>query len=163
MTISLVVAISNNYAIGKDNQLMWSLPNDMKHFKNITWALPVVMGRKTFEGLKKPLPGRKNIVLSTKKGLTIDGAIVVKSLADVEFLVKEMDVKEMMVIGGGEIFELYFSKADKIYLTRVNTAMEGDTYFPEINEKEWTLTSKVENKADEKHAFDYSFETWERR
>ncbi|MBK7097687.1 MAG: dihydrofolate reductase [Sphingobacteriales bacterium] len=163
MTISLVVAISNNYAIGKDNQLMWSLPNDMKHFKNITWALPVVMGRKTFEGLKKPLPGRKNIVLSTKNNLTIDGALVINSLADVEFLVKEMNVKEMMVIGGGEIFELYFPKANKIYLTRVNTAMEGDTYFREINEKEWTLTSKVENQADEKHAFDYSFETWERK
>ncbi len=163
MTISLVVAISNNYAIGKDNQLMWSLPNDMKHFKNITWALPVVMGRKTFEGLKKPLPGRKNIVLSTKKNLTIEGAIVTNSLADVAFLVKEMDVKEMMVIGGGEIFELYFPKANKIFLTRVNTAMEGDTYFPEINDKEWTLTSKVENLADEKHAFDYSFEIWERK
>ncbi|HUN04411.1 MAG TPA: dihydrofolate reductase, partial [Niabella sp.] len=84
-------------------------------------------------------------------------------IEDAIFLVQQMDVKEMMVIGGGEIFELYFSKADKIYLTRVNTAMEGDTYFPEINEKEWTLTSKVENRADEKHAFDYSFETWERR
>lgn len=163
MIISLVVAASNNNAIGKDNQLLWSLPNDMRHFKNLTWAMPVVMGRKTFESFKKPLPGRKNIVLSNQQDLKIEGAIVVSSMSDVELLVKEMDVKELMVIGGGEIYKLYFSKADRIYLTKVDTVIEGDTFFPEIDDKDWKLISHVENKADEKHAFDYSFETWQRQ
>ncbi len=110
MNISLVVAASTNNMIGKDNRLLWSLPNDMRHFKNVTWGMPVVMGRKTFETFKRPLPGRKNIVLSNQKDLKIDGAIVVSSTSDVELLVKEMDVKEMMVIGGGEIYKMYFPK-----------------------------------------------------
>lgn len=163
MKISLVVAASTNNVIGGDNQLPWALPNDMRHFKNITWGMPIVMGRKTFESFKKPLPGRKNIVLSTKKGLTIDGAIVLNTPSDVEFLVKEMDVKEVMVIGGGEIFNLYFNKASAIYLTRVHTTIEGDTYFPAIDEKVWKRVSCVNNPADEKHAYSYDFELWEKQ
>jgi dihydrofolate reductase len=162
MKISLVVAASNNNVIGKENRLLWSLPNDMKHFKNITWGMPVVMGRKTFEGFKRPLSGRKNIVLSAQKNLKIAGAIVVSNKHDAELLVKEMDVKEMMIIGGGEIYKMYFPKADRIYLTRVNTVLEGDTYFPAIAENEWKLVSRIENKSDEKHAYDYAFEIWER-
>ncbi|WP_018626712.1 dihydrofolate reductase [Niabella aurantiaca] len=163
MLISLVAAASNNNVIGKDNKLLWSLPNDMKHFKNVTWGMPVVMGRKTFESFKQPLAGRKNIVLSTNKNLKIDNAIVARSLKDVELLVKEMDVKELMVIGGGEIYKLYLPKADRIYLTRVDTALEGDAFFPVFDQDAWTLTSKQEYKADEKHVFDYTFELWERR
>ena len=125
--------------------------------------MPVVMGRKTFESFKKPLPGRKNIVLSNQKDLKIDGAIVVSGMSDAELLVREMDVKEMMVIGGGEIYKMYFPKANKIYLTRVDTVIEGDTTFPVIDEKNWKLVSKIDNKADEKHAFDYSYELWERK
>ena len=163
MIVSLVVAVSTNNIIGKDNKLLWSLPNDMRHFKNVTWGLPVVMGRKTFESFKRPLPGRKNIILSNQKGLKVDGAVVVSSMSDVELLVKEMDVKELMVIGGGEIYRMYFPRANKIYLTRVDTVIEGDTTFPVIDEKNWKLVSKIDNKADEKHAFDYSYELWERK
>lgn len=163
MNISLVVAASNNNVIGKDNRLVWSLPEDIRHFKNVTWGMPVVMGRKTFETFKRPLPGRKNIVLSQQKDLRIDGAIVVSSMRDVELLVKEMDVKEMMVIGGGEIYKMYFPKANKIYLTRVDAVIEGDTTFPAIDEKSWKLVSKTDNKADGKHAYDYSYELWERK
>lgn len=163
MIISLVVAASTNNIIGKNNALVWSLPNDMRHFKNVTWGMPVVMGRKTFESFKRPLSGRKNIVLSHQKDLKIEGAVVVSSMKDVELLVKEMDVKELMVIGGGEIYKMYFPKAHRIYLTRVDTVIEGDTSFPEIDEKTWTLVSRIDNKADEKHAFNYSFELWERR
>lgn len=163
MNISLVVAASANNMIGKDNRLLWSLPNDMRHFKNVTWGMPVVMGRKTFETFKRPLPGRKNIVLSTQKDLKIDGAIVVANMRDAELLVREMDVKEMMVIGGGEIYKMYFPKANKIYMTRVDTVIEGDTTFPVIDEKNWKLVSKIENKADEKHAYDYTYELWERK
>ena len=163
MIISLVVAASNNNIIGKDNRLLWSLPEDMRHFKNTTWAMPVVMGRKTFESFKKPLPGRKNIVLSNQKGLKIEGAIVLNSMKDVEFLVKEMDVKELMVIGGGEIYKMYYPKANKVYMTRVDTVIEGDTLFPVMEEKEWKLISSVKNNADAKHAFNYTFELWERK
>ena len=161
MNISLVVAASTNNMIGKDNRLLWSLPNDMRHFKNVTWGMPVVMGRKTFETFKRPLPGRKNIVLSNQKDLKIDGAIVVSSTSDVELLVKEMDVKEMMVIGGGEIYKMYFPKANKIYLTRVDVVIDGDTAFPPIDEKNWNLLSKIDNKAAEKHTYDYSSVLWE--
>ncbi|MCC5758142.1 dihydrofolate reductase, partial [Klebsiella pneumoniae] len=127
MIISLVVAAANNNVIGKDNQLLWRLPNDMRFFKNVTWGLPVVMGRKTFESLKEPLPGRKNIVLSRQR-LEGDNVVVVNSLDDAIFLVKQMDVKEMMVRGGGEIYKLAFEKARRIYLTRVDAEPEGDTY-----------------------------------
>ncbi|MCH5597274.1 dihydrofolate reductase [Niabella ginsengisoli] len=163
MIISLVVAASNNNIIGKDNGLVWNLPEDMKHFKNVTWGMPVVMGRKTFESFKRPLQGRKNIVLSSQKGLKIDGAIVLNSTKDVEFMVKEADVKELMVIGGGEIYKMYFPKAKRIYLTRVDTVIEGDTAFPVIEEKEWKLISSITNNADEKHAFNYTYELWERK
>ncbi|HTG57375.1 MAG TPA: dihydrofolate reductase [Niabella sp.] len=163
MIISLVVAASNNNVIGKDNRLVWSLPDDMKHFKNVTWGMPVVMGRKTFESFKRPLPGRKNIVLSNQKGLKIDGAIVLNSVKDVAFMVKEADVKELMVIGGGEIYKMYYPKANRIYMTRVDTVIEGDTHFPVIEEKEWKLVSSIQNKADDKRAFDYTYEVWERK
>ncbi|MEE6186926.1 IS1595 family transposase ISSsu9 [Mycovorax composti] len=163
MNISLVVAASNNNVIGKDNGLVWNLPDDMKHFKNVTWGMPVVMGRKTFESFKRPLPGRKNIVLSKQKDLKIEGAIVLNTMKDVEFLVKEMDVKELMVIGGGEIYKMYYPKANKIYMTRVDTVIEGDTFFPPIDEKEWRLVSSIKNTADERHAYDFTYELWERK
>lgn len=163
MIISLVVAASTNNVIGKNNQLVWNLPEDMKHFRNTTWGMPIVMGRKTFETFKRPLPGRKNIVLSNQKGLKINGAIVLNDMKDVEFLVKEMDVKEMMVIGGGEIYNAYFPKASRIYLTRVDAVVEGDTFFPGIEEKDWKRISSIKNKANDKHAFDFSYEVWERK
>ncbi|AHF14540.1 dihydrofolate reductase [Niabella soli] len=163
MIISLVAAASGNNVIGKDNKLLWSLPNDMKHFKNVTWGMPVVMGRKTFESFRQPLAGRKNIVLSTNKNLKIDNAVVAHSMQDVELLVRAMDVKELMVIGGGEIYKLYLPKANRIYLTRVDTVLEGDAFFPVFDQREWTLESKVDNKADDKHLYNYSYELWERK
>lgn len=163
MNISLVVAASDNNVIGKNNQLVWNLPDDMKHFKNVTWGMPVVMGRKTFESFKRPLPGRKNIVLSNQKDIKIEGAIVLNSMQDVEFLVKEMDVKEIMVIGGGEVYKMYYPKANKIFMTRVNAVVEGDTFFPLIEQKDWTLVSSIKNAADEKHVYSFDYELWERK
>jgi len=162
MLISLVVAAAKNNAIGKDNQLLWHLPNDMKYFKNITWGMPVVMGRKTLEALGKPLQGRKNIILTRQAGWDVEGTIPVKRLDDALFLVKAMDVKETMVIGGGEIFRLVFEKAKRIYITRVDAELEGDTYFPVIDPKAWKLVSRKDHEADEKHKYAYSFQVWER-
>jgi dihydrofolate reductase len=162
MIISFVVAAANNNVIGKDNQLVWNLPNDMKFFKNVTWGMPVVMGRKTFEALGKPLKGRKNIILTRQEDWKAEGTVAVKSFGDAELLVKEMDVKEMMVIGGGEIFHQVLSKAHRIYLTRVDAEPDGDAFFPVVDTKEWKLVSRKDHQADAKHAYNYSFQVWER-
>lgn len=162
MIISLVVAAANNNAIGKNNQLLWHLPNDMKYFKNVTWGMPVVMGRKTFESLGKPLAGRKNIVLTKQAGWKNDGVVAVKSFDDALFLVREMDVKEVMVIGGGEIYRSVFDKANRIHMTRVDAEFEADTFFPAIDPEVWHLVSQKNHEADEKHKYNYSFQVWER-
>lgn len=158
----MVVAAANNNVIGKDNQLVWNLPNDMKFFKNVTWGMPVLMGRKTFEALGKPLTGRKNFVLTRNTGWKADGVVTVSSLSDAELLVKEMDVKELMIIGGGEIYKMLLDKTDRIYITRVDAEPQGDAYFPEIDPKTWKLTSRDDHAADAKHAYNYSFQVWDR-
>ncbi|HEY6506181.1 MAG TPA: dihydrofolate reductase [Chitinophagaceae bacterium] len=162
VSISLVVAAAKNNVIGKDNQLLWSLPNDMKFFKNITWGMPVVMGRKTFQSLGKPLAGRKNIIITRRDDWKVDGTIPVKNPDDAIFLVKNMDMKEMMVIGGGEIYQMFFEKAKRIYITRVDAEPEGDTYFPAIDPKVWKLVSQKDHEADGKNKYAYSFQVWER-
>lgn len=141
----------------------WHLPNDMKHFKNVTWGMPVVMGRKTFESLGKPLAGRKNIVISRQQGWKPEGAVVVPTFDDALFLVRETDAKETMVIGGGEIYKAVFDKAQRIYLTRIEAEPEADTYFPAINTAQWKMVSQQKHEADEKNAFNHSFEVWERK
>ena len=162
MTISLVVAAATNNAIGKDGKLPWHLPNDMKHFKNVTWGMPIVMGRKTFESLGKALPGRKNIVISRQPGWKADGVITVKNMEDAFFVVKEADAKEVMVIGGGEIYKTLFEKARRIYLTRVEAEPDADTFFPSLKPEEWHLMSQQDHEADDKNAYNYSFQVWER-
>ena len=162
MTISLVVAASTNHAIGKDNQLLWHLPNDLKRFKNITWGMPILMGRRTFDSIGKPLPGRKNIVITRQKGLVQEGVVYVTGSRDIDFIVNELEVNELYVIGGGELYRTYFNRASIIHMTRVHTEIEGDTFFPELNPKEWERTNYIDFAADEKHAFDYSFEVWKR-
>ena len=162
MIISLVVAAANNNAIGKDNKLLWHMPNDMKYFKNVTWGMPVIMGRKTFESLGKALPGRKNIVITRQAGWSADNTVVVQSLEDAVFIAGQTDANEVMVIGGGEIYKAYFDKAKRIYMTRVDASPEADTYFPEIDGKHWQLISQRNHEADAKNAFNYSFQLWER-
>ena len=162
MTISLVVAAATNNAIGKDGKLPWHLPNDMKYFKNVTWGMPVIMGRKTFQALGKALPGRKNIVITRQQGWKAEGLVTVKKIEDALFVAKQTDANEVMVIGGGEIYKTLFSKAKRIYLTRVEAEPEGDTFFPSLNPKEWYLVSQKNHEADEKNAYNYSFQVWER-
>lgn len=164
MIISLIVAASENNAIGKNNQLLWHLPKDMKFFKNTTWAMAVAMGRKTFESLNsKSLPGRKNIIITRQHGWNADGVSVVKSVDEAVALADELDYKEIFIIGGGEIFMIAFDKAQKIYMTRVHADLEGDVFFPVIEKKDWKLVSSVDNPGDEKHPFAFTFEVWERK
>ncbi|MCW3116823.1 MAG: dihydrofolate reductase [Chitinophagaceae bacterium] len=161
MNISLVVAAAENNAIGKNNQLLWCLPNDMKFFKNVTWGMVVVMGRKTFESLGKPLKGRKNIVITKQVDWKAEGVVAVRSLDDALFAAKEMEVKEVFVIGGGETYKLALPRANRIYLTRVHASPEGaDAFFPEFNEAAWELVSNKDYPVDEKHSYAYSFQVW---
>jgi dihydrofolate reductase len=162
MIISLIVAASENNAIGKNNQLLWSLPNDMKFFKNTTWGMPVIMGRKTFESLKKDLPGRFNIVITRQPDLNVKNVVIAKDLNDALEKSVETNCKETFVIGGGEIYKQFIKVADRIYMTRVHTTIEGDTYFPEIDQSKWKLVSNEDFKKDDKHAYDYSFQVWEK-
>jgi len=164
MIISLIVAAAKNNAIGKDGDMPWHLSNDLKYFKNVTWGMPVVMGRKTFEsfGHGKPLKGRKNIILTRQKDLKPDGVVVVNTINDAMFVAKEMDVNELMVIGGGEVYRLFFEKANRIYLTRVDAEPEADTFFPALDPQIWKLVSQKDHEADEKNDHNYSFQVWER-
>lgn len=163
MQIALVVAAAENNAIGKNNQLLWRLPNDTKFFKNTTWGMPVIMGRKTFESLGKPLAGRTNIVITRQTDWKAEGAIVVHNLQEAIKAAGETDAKEAYVIGGGEIYAQSLPIAQRIYLTRVHTSIEGDAFFPAFDEKEWELLSNLDFPADDKHAYAYSFQVWGKR
>jgi dihydrofolate reductase len=166
MIISLIVAASTNNAIGKAGKLLWHLPNDMKFFKNTTWGMPVIMGRKTFEALAgEPLPGRFNFVITRNKHWD-PGREKVQKAPDLPTALKlaaDTDCKEAFVIGGGQIYKESMSIADRIYMTRVHAVMDGDTWFPVIDEQQWSLTGKLDFPADDKHAYAYSFELWERK
>lgn len=126
--------------------------------------MPVVMGRKTFESMgSKPLNGRKNIVITRKSGWNAEGVSVVNGVDAAVSLAEGMNYREIFIIGGGEIYVIAFDRANKIYMTRVLAELEGDTYFPVIEKNDWTLVSKTDNPADEKHAYAFSFQLWERK
>ncbi len=161
--LSLLVAADENNVIGKNNQLPWHLPNDLKYFKNLTWAMPILMGRKTFESIGKALPGRKSIVITRNKNWQLTGVDVVYSIDEAIELAKSYDVKEIFVIGGSEIFNSAFEKAHRIYLTRIYHQFEGDVYFPIVNEEQWLLSKDHHCKKDEKNIYDHSFQVWERK
>ena len=163
MNITLVVAASENNAIGKDNQLLWHLPKDMRFFKNTTWAMPILMGRKTFESMgSKLLPGRPNLILTQQKGFAIEGAQAVNEMSEAIEWAKANAYRELMVIGGGQVYEMAMPLANKIWLTRVHTKIDGDTFFPTLS-SEWELVSNVSHEADERHAFGFDFECWIRK
>lgn len=160
--LSHIVAASENNVIGVDGQLPWRLPNDFKYFKNKTWGMPVIMGRNTFESLKKDLPGRINIVLTKQKDWHPGNVFVTHTIDEAIEKAKESDAKEIFVIGGGEIFKQTMEKVNRIYLTRVHTMVEGDTSYPEINTSQWKLTNAESFPADEKNNYPYTFEVWEK-
>lgn len=163
MNITLVVAASDNNVIGKDNQLLWHLPKDMRFFKNTTWGLPILMGRKTFESLgNKVLPGRLNLILSNQKNIKTNGATLVHSLQDAVNLAAKQDYKQLMVIGGGQIYELALPLAHTIMLTRVHTTIEGDAFFPALNE-DWVKKESTFYNNDEKHSYSFDIECWQRK
>jgi dihydrofolate reductase len=160
--LSHIVAASENNIIGANNELPWKLPNDFKYFKNKTWGMPAIMGRNTFESLKKDLPGRINIVVTKKKDWHPDNVFVVHDIDEAIEKAKESDAKEIFIIGGGEIFKQTMEKINRIYLTRVHTIVEGDTSYPELDTSQWTLINAESFPADEKNNYPYTFEVWDK-
>lgn len=146
MIISLIAAMGKNRVIGKDNSLPWKLPEDMKRFRELTAGKPVVMGRKTFESIGKPLPNRKNIILTRDKNYKADGCIVVHSVDDALNATKESN--EVMIIGGANIYGQFLPIANKMYLTLIDADFEGDAYFPEYDKSEWGEVKREEHKND---------------
>lgn len=157
-TISIIVAMTENRVIGQSGQLPWHLPADLKHFKMMTMGKPIVMGRKTFDSIGKPLPNRINMVLTTSHDFKAEGVKIFHSIDDILNITHEF--KEWMIIGGAEIYRLFLPYTSKLYITRVHAEIKGDTYFPDIDFKQWTLKDSQFFNADEKNLLDFSFETW---
>jgi dihydrofolate reductase len=164
MTVSIIVATSLNHAIGKDNQLLWHLPADLKFFKTTTMGCPVVMGRKTFQSIGRTLPGRKNVVITRDKNFNSDNQFDILVVGSVdEALVKLHSEKEVFIVGGGEIYQQSMDTVDTIYLTLVNLTMDADVYFPEIDKTKFDLVWEEKHVADEKNKFDYTFQKFDRK
>ncbi len=163
--ICFVVAAARNNAIGKDNKLLWHLPNDLAFFKNTTWGMPVLMGRKTFESIQShPLKGRWNLVLTHDKNFVAAGITVVHTVEEAIQAAWENDYRELMILGGGSVYFQTLHLASKIYLTRVQADFENaDAFIPAIDPQEWECIFKEDFYKDEKHAYDYSFEEWVRK
>jgi dihydrofolate reductase len=144
--------MSENGVIGRDGALPWRLPDDMKHFRQITLGHPVIMGRRTFEGLAKPLPGRTNIVLTRDSTRAAAGTLPARSIEAAIDLAKEQPgADRICVIGGGEVYQLALPLADELFITRVHATIEGDTHFPPVNWSEWQLVEQSHHAADERH------------
>lgn len=161
MKISIVVAVSDNNAIGAGGALLWRLPKDMEYFKKVTMGHHVLMGRKTWDSIPvkfRPLPGRVNMVVTRQKDFNAEGAVVVKSVEDGIALAQQAGEEELMVIGGGEIYKQVFPKTDKVYLTKVHaTFIDADTFSPDILDNRWKVVSTESHWADEKHQYHFDF------
>ena len=156
--ITIIAAAGINNELGKDNDLVWHLPDDFKRFKKLTTGHHIIMGRKTFQSFPKPLPNRTHIVITRNKDYHPEGAITVYSMEEALKIVKNDD--QPFIIGGGEIYKIGMEVADKIELTRVNSSFEADTFFPEIPSKNWRLISEEFHSKDEKHKFEFSYQTF---
>ena len=156
--ITLIAAVAENNALGKDNQLLWHLPDDFKRFKSVTSGHYIIMGRKTFESFPKPLPNRTHVIITRQKNYTSENCIVVDSLQKAIAICPKNE--ELFIIGGGEIYSQSIEIADKLDITRVHQTFEADTFFPEIDLNKWKLTATEFHSKDEKHNFDFTFETY---
>jgi dihydrofolate reductase len=159
--ITIIAAAGENNELGKNNDLVWHLPDDFKRFKQITTGHHIIMGRKTFESFPKPLPNRTHIVITRNKNYKKDGAVVIHSMEEALKIVKNDD--QPFIIGGGEIYKIGMEYADKIELTKVHGKFEADTFFPEIPQNKWTLLSEIYHPVDDKHNFAFTYQTWVRR
>lgn len=164
MILSFIVAVADNNAIGRGNQLPWHLPNDLKFFKRTTMGKPVLMGRKSYESLGKPLPGRLNIVISTQKDLQLpEGVLLYSDLQQGVERLQQENTDEGFIIGGGKIFEQAMTLVERMYITRIHTTVaDADAFFPDIDHTHWKLVWEEPHEADEQHAYSYTFQRYER-
>lgn len=153
--VSIIVATDDRGGIGRNGKLPWHLPEDLQRFKRVTMGKPIVMGRKTWDSIGRPLPGRQNVVISRQAGFDAPGAIVVGSLPDA--LRAAGDVPEVCVVGGAEIYRLALPLAQEIHLTRVHALVDADTFFPLLDAAQWEEIGREDRPADERHAYPYSF------
>lgn len=160
--LSHMVAASENNIIGANNDIPWKLSTDFKYFKNKTWGMPVIMGRKSFDAMKTALPGRINIVITRRTDWHPEDVFISHTINDAIKKAKESEAKEIFIIGGGKIFKETIDIVDRIYLTRVHAKVEGDTYYPEIDKSVWKLVSSESHPADAKNNYPYTFEVWEK-
>ena len=163
MLLSMISAVAENRIIGNKNSLPWHLPADFKYFKETTLSKPIVMGLNTFKSIgEKPLPDRKNIILNNDLNyIPPEGCFVAHSIEELLSMVK--DEKEVMICGGASVYKQFLPLVDRLYLTFIHHSFEGDTYFPEFNINDWKEIKRIDNKADEKNKFDYSFVVLERK
>lgn len=162
MLVSAIVAAARNRVIGKDNQIPWYLSDDLKYFKRTTLGHHVIMGRKSFESIGRPLPKRTNVVITRDPFYVASGCLVARSLPEALGLAYDHGETEAFIIGGGEIYALSLPLLDKLYLTEVDATPEGDVFFPELNWEEWQLVSAASHPADEKNDYPYTFKVYER-
>lgn len=160
--ISLLVAMDENRIIGRNNQLPWSLPEDLKYFKRVTMGHPIIMGRKTHESIGQALPGRLNVVVSRKPGYTTEGCLKFEDLTSLTRFCHKLN-DEIFVIGGAEIFKETLAFADRLYITLIHHTFEGDTFFPEFSFDDWNLISCEKGIKDQKNPYDYEFRVYERK
>jgi len=160
--LCIAVAVGENLAIGKNNQLLWHMPADLKFFKQTTLGHPVVMGRKTFDSVGKPLPNRRNIVVTRDPELEIEGVEIVNSLDEALEITKNEE-KPVFIVGGAEIYRQALPKTDTLYLTTIHHTFDADTFFPEFDRDEWEVINKEPHQADEKNKYDYTFEVLRRK
>lgn len=159
--LTMIAAVGKNNALGKDNDLIWHISDDLKRFKRLTSGHAIVMGRKTFESMPKALPNRTNIVLTKKKDFTAEGAIVVNQISDAMELIK--DYEQPFIIGGGEIYRLFMDLCDRIELTRLHHDFDADVYFPEIDMSKWKEINREDIAATNEQPYNYSFITYEKQ
>ena len=159
--ITMIAAAAENNALGKDNDLVWHLPDDFKRFKRLTSGHHIIMGRKTFESFPKLLPDRTHVIITRKEDYQPEGTIVVNSMEEA-LRVSKLD-DQPFIIGGGEIYKMGMEKADRIELTRVHAEFDADTFFPEIDKNQWTLVKDQYHEKDEKHKYSFTYLTYERR
>lgn len=159
--LSIIVAMSRNGVIGRGNRMPWHLPADLKHFKDTTMGHAIIMGRKTFESIGRPLPGRRNIVITHRQDYQAPGCEVVHSLEQALGLLD--DDEEAFIIGGATLYQQALPLADRLYITRIDAVVEGDIYFPNLDWTQWRLIDRRSHPADERNAFDLVFEVYERR
>lgn len=162
MIVCLIAAVSDNLVLGKDGQMPWHLPADLKHFKNLTMGSVLIMGRKTFESIGKPLPGRMNIVVTHNKTFQAEGVVVMHTVEAALDHAKRQGVMQSFIIGGGQLYRYALDQGliDLIYITRVHHRFDGDVYFPALDTTKWNCVANRFSSADQEHLYGYSFETW---